>query len=189
MAAILPVGRLARHASLVAAYVLPAVIAWALLGLLANAAPLSTAALILIAVYGVFYGLVEAAGRARPSPPGSTWQVPSAWVLGAPRWRRTMVWGSVLGPGFATRNPYAGFGLLPLAVAAVGDLRYGVLLAAAIGAAHGTGRALALLRDVRVVDGANYLQSMLRSMYWRMFDGYALLAVAGLSVMECVYRL
>jgi hypothetical protein len=175
--------------ALVAAYVLPAMIAWALLGLLVNAAPLSTAALILIAVYGVFYGLVEAAGRARPSPPGSNWQVPSAWVRSAPRWRRTMVWGSLLGPGFATRNPYAGFGLLPLAVAAVGDLRYGVLLAAAIGIAHGAGRALALLHDVRVIDQASYLRSMLRSAYWRMFDGYALLAVAGAAMMECVYRL
>jgi hypothetical protein len=188
MAAALPVGRLSRRFSLLAAYIVPAVIAWVLLGLLVSMLPLHTAALIVVVVYGLFYGLLEVAGRARPAPPGSRWQVPSSWVLGVTRWRKTMIWGSMLGPGFATRNPYAGFWLLPLAVAAVGDLPSGVLLAAAIGAAHAAGRALALLRSVRMVNEADYLQSVLRRMYWRVFDGYALLAVAGIAVMECVYR-
>ena len=100
-----------------------------------------------------------------------------------------MVWGSLLGPGFATRNPYAGFWVLALAAAAVGNAGYGVALAAAIGAAHSTGRALGLLRDVKDVDANSYLQSTLRSMYWRTADGFALLAVAGVAVITCAHRL
>jgi hypothetical protein len=126
---------------------------------------------------------------ARPAPPGSRWQVPSEWVRGVSRWRRFAVWASLLGPGFAIRNPYAGFWLLPLAVAAVGNIGDGVMLAAAIGAAHSTGRALGLLRDVQDVDVNSYLRSALRSMYWRTADGFALLAAAGAAAMTCAYRL
>lgn len=187
MAAALPVGRFARPLSLLAHYIAPAVGVWMLFGLLVNIAPLSTASLILIVLYGGFYGLIEAAGRARPAAPGSGWQVPSAWVRGVSRRRRMWVWGTLLGPGFATRNPYAGFGFLLLAVAAVGDLRDGVLLAAVIGIAHGAGRALALLGDVRLINAADYLQAVLKAMYWRMFDGYALLAAAG-AALACLIR-
>jgi hypothetical protein len=159
------------------------------LGLLLNLLPLSAIALVLMAGYGVFYGVLEAGGMARPAPPGSRWQVPSEWVRGVSRRRRFVVWGSLLGPGFATRNPYAGFWLLPLAVAAVGTVGYGVLLAAAVGAAHSTGRALGLLHDVQDADGNSYLQSALRSMYWRKADGFALLAAAGAAAVTCAYRL
>jgi hypothetical protein len=159
------------------------------LGVLVNLLPLSTIALVVMAGYGVFYGVLEAGGRARPAPPGSRWQVPSEWVRGVSRRRRFVVWGSLLGPGFATRNPYAGFWVLPLAVAAVGNIGYGVVLAAAIGAAHSTGRALGLLRDVKDVDANSYLQSTLRSMYWRTADGFALLAVAGVAVITYTHRL
>jgi hypothetical protein len=174
---------------LLAAYVLPAISAWIMLGLLVNLLPLSLIALVLMTGYGVFYGVLEASGKARPAPPGSRWQVPSEWVRGVSRRRRFVVWGSLLGPGFATRNPYAGFWLLPLAVAAVGNVGYGVLLAAAIGAAHSTGRALGLLRDVQRVDVNSYLQSALRSMYWRKADGLALLATAGAAAMTYAHRL
>lgn len=163
-------------------------IAWMTLGLLVNLLPLSAVALILMAGYGVFYGVLEAGGMARPAPPGSRWQVPSEWVRGVSARRRFLVWGSLLGPGFATRNPYAGFWLLPLAVAAVGNTGYGVLLAAAIGAAHSTGRALGLLRDVENAGVNSYLQSTLRSMYWRMADGFALLVAAGAAAMTYAYR-
>lgn len=158
------------------------------LGLLANLLPLSATALMVMAGYGVLYGVLEAGGLARPAPPGSSWQVPAEWVRGVSGRRRFVVWGSLLGPGFATRNPYAGFWLLPLAVAAVGNIGYGVALTAGIGAAHSTGRALGLLRDVRDAAVNSYLQSTLRSMYWRMADGFALLAAAGAAAMTYLYR-
>ena len=160
-----------------------------MLGFLVNLLPLSLIALVLMTGYGVFYGVLEAGGKARPAPPGSRWQVPSEWVRRVSRRRRFVVWGSLLGPGFATRNPYAGFWLLPLAVAAVGNIGYGVLLAAAIGAAHSTGRAVGLLRDVQHVAVNSYLESALRSMYWRKADGFALLATAGAAAMTYAHRL
>ncbi len=165
---------------------LPAAAAWALLGLLLHLLPLRDAALVLIAAYGAGYGLLESTGRARPAPPGSGWQVPSSWVRGGSGRRRMWVWGALLGPGLATRNPYAGFGLLVLATAAVAGLRDGVLAAVAIGVAHAAGRAAGLLRDVRTIDARDYMQAVVRTMYWRVFDGYALLVFAGLALVTCV---
>jgi hypothetical protein len=172
-----------------AAYTMPAVGVWAVLGLLVNAIPLRLAAVAMIVVYSACYGLIEATGRARPAPPGSRWQVPQSMVRGGTSWRRMAVWGSILGPGFATRNPYAGFAVLPLSVAAVGSIRMGIAVAAAVGFAHGTGRALALLRDARAAQMADYAQSVLRSMYFRMADGYALLAISGVAAIMCVVML
>jgi hypothetical protein len=161
----------------------PAVLVWALLGLLLNLAPLSLTALALIVAYGLYYGLVEATNRPGLPAPGRTWQVPAGWVDQPPPWRRSLVWGSLLGPGLATRNPYAGFGLLLLAVASVGDLATGVVLAAAIGLLHATGRVLGLVRDLRTVASADYLQSVMSSLLWRRLDGFALLFFAGLATM------
>lgn len=169
-------------------YILPASLVWMLVGLLLNAIPLSTGALILLVLYAVFYGLYETTGRARPSPPGSRWQVPSDWVRGVSKRRRRWIWGAMLGPGFATRNPYAGFGLLVLAVAGTGNVLRGLLLAATIGIAHSTGRALALMRDVKLIHSADYIGAVLKAIYWRIFDGYALLVIAGIDATVCLHR-
>jgi hypothetical protein len=188
LAAALPVGRIARRTWLAAAYAVPAVLVWALLGLLLNLAPLSLTALALIVAYGLYYGLVEATSRPGLPAPGRTWQVPAGWVDRTPPWRRSLVWGSLLGPGLATRNPYAGFGLLLLAVASVGNLRAGVVFAAAIGLLHATGRVLGLVRDLRTAVSADYLQSVMRSLRWRRLDGFALLFFAGLAAMTIALR-
>ena len=162
---------------------MPAAAVWLLAGLLAGLVPAGHAALALIAGYSAYYGLAEATGLPGLPPPGRSWQVPSRWVDTAPGWRKTLIWGSVLGPGFATRNPYAGFGLLPLVVAAVGHLRLGVPLAALLGFLHGAGRAAALLRDARHAADADYLLSVMRAIRWRTADGFALLLVAGAAAM------
>lgn len=188
LAADLPVGRHARRVWLVIAYCVPAVLAWIVLGMLLNLVSLTRAALILIVAYGLYYGLVEATGRPGLPPPGRTWQVPERWVRDGPQWRRTVVWGSLLGPGLVTRNPYAGFGLLILAVASVGDLRDGVALSAVLGFLHGLGRAVALLRAVRDAASADYMQSIIESMRWRAIDGAALLAVTGLAMTTLASR-
>lgn len=182
MAADLPVGRPLKIGWLLLAYCAPAAILWALLGALLSLATFPDVALALIAVYGAYYGLVEALGGRSLRAPGRRWQVPSHWVRGVSPWRRVAVWGAVLGPGFLTRNPYAGFGLLPIVVAAAGSLRLGVTLAAVLGFLHGLGRALALLRDVHNVSTFDYMESVKRSMYWRTADGAALLVAAGLAL-------
>lgn len=185
---------------MIPAYALPAVVTWAALGACLGALPLARPALAAAALYAACYGIAEAAGRTRPRAPGSRWQVPQTMVAGASRRRRIGVWGSILGPGFLTRNPYAGFGLLPLVVAAGGALPVlgatapvtgapvasATLLGAAIGLAHGTGRALALLRDARPQAQPDPMRLVLTSMYWRRSDGFALLVIAGAATAACV---
>jgi hypothetical protein len=162
---------------------------WVLLSLLANGIPLRTVALVAIVLYAAFYGVIEVIGLTRPRAPGSGWQIPSDWVRGMSRRRRIWIWGTMLGPGFATRNPYAGFGLLVLVVAAAVSLRDAVIVGASIGIAHATGRAFALLRDIRLVESADHLQAVLKSIYWRVFDGYALLVIGGVAVVSCFHSL
>lgn len=157
--------------------------------MLAGEVPAARITLAAVAGYGAYYGLVETAGRPGPPAPGRSWQVPSRWVDNTPRWRRLLVWGSLLGPGFATRNPYAGFGLLPLVVAAAaGGPRRGAALAALLGLGHGLARAFALVRDTHRAPGADYLQAVMRSVRWRMLDGLALLAVAGIATVTILRR-
>ena len=55
------------------------------------------------------------------------------------------------------------------------------MLAALIGAAHGCGRALALLRDARSAP-AEPFALLLKSVRWRTTDGFALLLVAGTAL-------
>lgn len=161
---------------------MPAALIWALLGLLVSLVPLSRVSLAMIIGYGIYYGVAEAMRWPGLRPPGRNWQVPGKWVAGRSASWRILVWGSLLGPGFATRNPYAGFWVLPLTVTAVGSLRFGVAFAAALGLLHAGGRAAALLRDVRSAASADYLNSVLRSMHWRAFDGLALLAIGGAAI-------
>ena len=173
---------------LLAAYAAPAAAAWALLGLLANVVPVRPAALAMTVGYGIYYGLIETSGRTGLPPPGRSWQVPARWVDNVPRWRRVIIWGSLLGPGFATRNPYAGFGLLLLIVCSVGSIWLGVALAVTLGLLHSLARAAALLRDVHQPPGTDYLDLLARSMRWRALDGLALLTIAGAATTIIVFH-
>ncbi|HEY2287910.1 MAG TPA: hypothetical protein VGH88_19385 [Streptosporangiaceae bacterium] len=169
---------------MITAYAVPAVAVWTVLGLILGALPVARPAVLLTAGYAACYGLIEVTdrlgGRFRLPPPGTRWQVPQEMVRGVPRGRRLLVWGSILGPGFMTRNPYAGFGLLPIAVATAGSPRLAALLGAATGLAHGTSRALALLRDARPRRAAlDPMRLVLTSMRWRTLDGLVLLVISG----------
>jgi len=213
----LPVGRRALRIDVLAAYAIPAVAIWGLLGLgagwLAVAFPaVRWIALAAAAGYGGYYGPIELSGRRGLSPPGRAWQVPQTMLIQAAPRRRILVWGVLLGAGFATRNPFAGFGLLPLAVTAMPGIGPAVALGAGIGLAHGMARALALLRDVRDLNAVpagivpagivpagtvpaavwpvpvpTHLDMALKAIYWRRFDGAVLLAVAGTAAVACLH--
>jgi hypothetical protein len=170
------------------AYALPAAVTWLFVGAGLNAAPIAHGARIALMVYALFYGIAEVADLGGLRVPGSRWQVPPALVTKRSSRRILVVWGGLVGPGFATRNPYAGFMALVLAIATIGSVPVGAALAVAVGGAHGTARALALLRDVRHIDHLDYLQSVLRSLYWRRLDGLMLLLLAGLSLAWLVAR-
>ncbi len=103
------------------------------------------------------------------------------------RTSRLAVWGTILGPGFLTRNPYAGFGMLMLLTASIGSLPAAILVAAAIGAAHAIGRAFALLRDSATAQHDPFML-LLRSLRWRALDGLALLAIAGAAIVTTGHR-
>jgi hypothetical protein len=171
-----------------AAYAVPGAAAWALLGLLIGALPVAQAAVVAAAVYGCGYGVAEVCGLRWPGVPGRAWQVPQDLLIGASGTRRLVIWGTILGPGFLTRNPYAGYGMLVLLVAAVGSLPAAIVVAAVIGAAHAGGRAVALLRDSATVQDEPFA-FVLRSLRWRALDGVALLAVAGAAIVTAWYRL
>lgn len=143
----------------VLAYALPAAIVWMLLGLGLTALPLAAVALVGVVGYGGYYGFTELTGSAGLAIPGRRWQVPQTMMINASPPRRVLVWGAILGPGLLTRNPYAGFGLLPIVLAAMSaavawgghsgpSWRTGLAVGAAIGLAHGSARAIALLRDI-----------------------------------------
>jgi hypothetical protein len=192
---------------LLAAYAVPAAAIWAGLGLLlgaldAAAPPVAAAALVVAAGYGLGYGVIEASGRARPRAPGSNWQVPQRMLIGAGSGRRVLIWGFTLGPGFLTRNPYAGFGMAIVLLGCAGRPLTALLVGAGAGVAHGSGRALALLRDARMratrvratrvraarVQAPEPFELLLTLLRWRMLDGFALLAVAGVAIVCCGFR-
>jgi hypothetical protein len=160
-----------------------------------GALPVAHAAVVVAAIYGCGYGVAEIWGLRWPAP-GRRWQVPQDLMIGAGGPRRLVVWGTILGPGFLTRNPYAGFGMLVLLAASIGSLPAAIVVAAAIGAAHACGRAFALLRDSAAARNqpAQYETTqhqttqheaftlLLRSLRWRALDGMALLAIAGAAI-------
>jgi hypothetical protein len=191
----------------IAAYALPAVAVWSALGIAVTAVRLNGFALAAAVVYGGYYGASELSSRRGLPPPGRAWQVPQTMLIDAPVRRRVLVWGALLGPGFATRNPYAGFGLLPLAVASMPGAGAGLAVAAAVGLAHGTARAAALVRDVSDLRPAphpamlaaagrpggpvteppddvqtTHLDVLLKTVYWRRVDGGVLLAAAATAL-------
>jgi hypothetical protein len=163
-------------------------VSWLAVGLCLAALPLAGVALVVAVAYGCYYGGLELAGRRGLAVPGRRWQVPQSMMINASPRRRILVWGAILGPGFFTQNPYAGFGLLPVAVAAMRAAGSGacLVLAAAIGLAHGAARAAALLRDVRrkaPTTATEQLDVLLKTLYWRRFDGATLLAVAAAAAL------
>jgi hypothetical protein len=193
------------------AYALPATVAWLLIGLALTAlltallaalpltgATLTGTALAVVAGYGGYYGITELTGLRGLVAPGRRWQVPQTMMIGASPRRRLLVWGAILGPGLLTRNPYAGFGLLVLVVAAMhaGGAAAALAAAGAIGLAHGAARAAALLRDVgeHQAEPAGsaataQLGLLLKTVYWRRCDGVALLAAALIAAALAVHYL
>lgn len=163
---------------MLSAYAVPAAVTWAVLGAALGALALARPALVLAGAYAAVYGTAQVSGWLGLPAPGTRWQVPADMVLGASPRRRILVWGAILGPGLATRNPYAGFGLLLIAVTAAGGPAAGALTGLAVGLAHAAGRALALLRDAPR-PAADPIQLIITTARWRVLDGYALLVIAG----------
>lgn len=163
----------------VGAYVVPAMIVWAVLDLLLR--PLGDKLLLIAPIaagYALLYGLTESLGLPFRSP-GLVWQVPAHWVNGRPAAVQTLIWGVTVGPGLVTRNPLAGMWLLPLLLA----FNQSLLVAILVGAAHATARALGVLHNRQRIEGACSDLAILGSqLRWRYADGLALLMAAGVLI-------
>lgn len=162
------------------AYVIPATIIWGLLGVVLW--PLDNIPLLvsLVAwIYTLVFGLLEILGIPFRVP-GLRWQVPSSWIKGHPSQVQTIVWGATLGPGLLTVNPYAGMWLLPFLVALNHGLFASIIIAIAIGIAHGSARAVGILSNRRHMDtGCGHLLIMAAQLRWQYIDGLALLLATG----------
>jgi hypothetical protein len=135
---------------------------------------------LLALVYALWYGLRETLGLQRGML-GLIWQVPTGWIKGRPPIVQALIWGTTLGPGFVTKNPYAGMWLLPLLVALNHNLLTTIIVAMAVGAVHAGARAIGVLRNRKCisVDVHAHLKIMSAVSRWQYVDGLALLLAAG----------
>jgi hypothetical protein len=133
---------------------------------------------LLALAYALYFGLGEILEfrRLRLS---LAWQVPSHWIRGRPAIVQTLIWGTSLGPGLITRNPYAGIWLLPFLVVLDRSLHMTIVVGMAAGAAHGGARAIGVLRNRNCMSTDAYLKIMGAQQRWQYLDGLALLLAAG----------
>lgn len=167
-----------QGAGLVAAHALPAAVFWtaagALLGVVAPARP----ALAVGLLYALGHGLAETFGLP-VRPPGVNWQVPSSWLEGRSPAAKITVWGALLGPGVFTLNVYAGMWFVLLLLAGTGTAEAGAAAGVMVGLAHGTGRAVGVLRNIwRTNPSTAVWDAILAQAHWRIIDGVALLFAA-----------
>ena len=163
-----------------AAYILPSAVVWGILGIILW--PLHTWLIPLIAlVYALWFGLFETLGLPF-RPPGLAWQVPSRWINGRPAIVQAWTWGSILGPGLVTRNPYAGMWLLPFLLVLNHSPPMAMVVGIAVGIAHGGARVLGVLSNRRHMDMDTdyaHLRILGAQMRWQYIDGLVLLLAAG----------
>ena len=177
----LPVGWGRRFLLIAIAYGLPGAALWAGVGAGLNLLDARTVALIVTLCYGIAYGVVEWLRIPGLAVPGRNWQVPQSVVTRVRGTRRLLLWGLFLGSGFLTRNPYAGFGFLVLAVATPGNVVRGILFGGALGLGHGVARGVALMRDAGRAPDADYMDAVRAALQWRAVDGVLLLIASGLA--------
>jgi hypothetical protein len=132
------------------------------------------------------YALVYAIAEVREfslHPPGSQWQVPAQWLHNRSAMLQTLIWGACLGPGFFTKNPYAGFWILPFLIALTPNLPTALFIGTAIGTAHGCARALGVLYNVKQINkGCSTYSLMGRGSRWRLVDGLLLWWMVGFAI-------
>jgi hypothetical protein len=164
----------------VLAYALPAALVWLVLGGISGSVHLSIVSRSVAVAYAAVFGIAEVMWL-RLSPPSSSWGVPARWVRGRGMGSRTVIWGTALGPGLITKNPYAGMWLLPLLMWSATGAIAGAVVGLGAGLAHGSMRAWGVRSNARKGGGSHAI--MLRQLYWRYVDGAVLLfAAAALAV-------
>ena len=159
------------------AYIVPAVVIWGVLAILVHPLTHLTQIMLLVAwMYALVLGLLEA--LAIPFRPLSlNWQVPAQWLQGRSAFVQTLIWGAALGPGFVTRNPYAGIWLLPVLLTLNQHFFTNLGIGIVIGTAHGCTMAIGVLLTRQNLDTCG--SGILMQWRWRVADGLILLFGAG----------
>jgi hypothetical protein len=138
-----------------------------------------------ITAYALLFGTFEIL-RVPVGPPSARWQVPSGWIRGRRPFVRAAIWGSTLGPGIVTRNPYAGMWLVLPLLALLPNPETGAVAGALVGLAHGLGRALGIVANVRTLDSCSHIMMMGATIRWRLIDGFLSLLTAGVMLTRLV---
>lgn len=171
-----------RTAFYIASYVLPAAIVWGIIGSIFSWLLNVPLVLSLIALlYALWFGIREALGLPVREF-GLAWQVPSGWVNRRPWAFQALTWGTTLGPGLVTRNPYAGIWLLPLLLPLNHSLLLAIVVGMAVGAVHGSARVFGVLRNRREMDADaeyDHLKILGAQLRWQHLDGLIVLLAAG----------
>jgi hypothetical protein len=160
------------------AYILPAALLWGFVAMaLAPLLGIAHLTAILAWIYAAAFGLLEAIGIPF-RPLGPPWQVPAQWLKGRSSVIQTLIWGIVLGPGFVTRNPYAGMWLLLVLLPLQASFAALVVAGCAIGITHAATRVGGVIYNHRHPD-TGALLTVLAQTRWRIADGMLLVFVAG----------
>jgi hypothetical protein len=179
-------GRIFGTIGFVAAFAVPAAVAWAVVSVILHVVP-TWLLLPLAIVYATLFGITESLGLT-PRAPSSSWQVPSGWVAGRSGTAQSIIWGSFLGPGLLTRNPLGGIWLVLVMLGLLPDLRISVVVAIVAGALHGGSRAVGALVNMRKPEADGQILLRIRSrVRWVWADGLGLLIASG-SLLGYVFR-
>lgn len=164
---------------LAAAFTVPAALAWTVVALLMSWVTPSGAALTAALVFAAAYGITQLTMIPVPVPtlPFGT---PSSWLRGRGSRAQAAIWGATLGPGFATRNPYAGMWLAVLALGVIDPVVHASVVGCVAGAGHGFARSVGIALNIR--RRATPFEVMAARMHWRLVDGVALIGAAGVIV-------
>jgi hypothetical protein len=167
-------GRQLWNALFVISHAMPAAIVWGLIGIAMSMVGNRDLFLAFGSAYALLYGLAETTFL--PFKPLTTRRgVPAGWVCNKRPIRQVTVWGAMLGPGLATRNPYAGIWLLPFLLGCLPGLVLAGAAGALVGAAHGAGRAFGIIHTMDSSYAAQVVS--LRLLRWRFVDGLVLMAM------------
>lgn len=158
---------------------MPAAVLWSAIAIVLNVAARPVPILPVAFAYSVTFGVLEAS-QAISRVPEIRWQVPASWIRHRDPITQIAVWGSLLGPGIATRNQFATMWLWPMLLAipagTVGAAATGLVL----GGLHGSARAVGILQNTRCADAcANPFALAAAYARWRMLDGIVLLLASG----------
>jgi hypothetical protein len=161
----------------VMAYIIPAVVVWGVLAIVVHSLTHLPLIMLLVAwMYALVLGLLEALAISF-RPLSLNWQVPAQWLQSRSAFAQTLIWGTALGPGFVTRNPYAGIWLLPVMLTLNQHIFTNLGIGIVIGIAHGGARAIGVLLTRQNLDTCG--SGILKQWRWRVADGLMLLFGAG----------